>query len=63
MALRVSIELHRCSLSASGSSKSGFPVFFSYSLKAASRIDLKSEGGADDYPGVDEDMVLAVTVR
>jgi hypothetical protein len=30
-----------------------------YSLKAASRIDLKFEDGVDVWPGVDEDMELA----
>ena len=49
MDLISSTESHPFSLVASGLSKSGFPVFFSYSLRArfkpASRIDLKFEGG------------------
>src|SRR6266702_3031839 len=64
MAKMPSTESHRCTSVASGWSRSSFPVFFLYSLKAwlkaASRIDLKSEdGGVDVWPGMDEDMVLA----
>ena len=58
-------ESHRCTSVASGWSRSGFPVFFLYSLRAwlkpASRIDLKSEDGVDLCAGVD-DMMFA-TVR
>ena len=54
------IESHRFTSSASGCSRSPAPVVFLYSLKAASRIELRSEGGVlGVWPAVDEDMVLA----
>ena len=61
------IESHRFTSSASGCSRSPVPVFFLYSLKAASRIELRFEGLFEDgivgvWPVVDEDIVLE-TVR
>ena len=67
MAEMAPIESHRFTSSASGCSRSPVPVFFLYSLKAASRIELRFEGLFEGgilgvWPAVDEDIVLA-TVR
>ena len=67
MAEMAPIESHRLTSSASGCSRSPPPVFFLYSLKAASRIELRFEDGVlCVWPlvwlAVDEDIVLA-TVR
>jgi hypothetical protein len=57
------IESHRFTCSASGCSRSPLPVFFLYSLKAASRIELKSKDEVlDVWHAVDKGMVLA-TIR
>src|SRR6266702_609044 len=55
MARTASTVSQRCSSVAIGWSRSSFPVFFLYSLKAASRIGLKFEGGIDVWG--DEDIV------
>ena len=61
MAEMAPIELHRFTSAASGCSRSPPPVFFLYSLKAASRIELRSEDGVlGVWPAGGEDMVLAM---
>ena len=63
MAEMAPIESHSFTSLASGCSRSPPPVVFLYSLKAASRIELRSEGEVlGIWTDVDEDMVLA-TVR
>ena len=60
MAEMAPIESHFFTSLARGCSRSPPPVFSLYSLKAASRIELRSEGGVlGVWTAVDEDMVLA----
>ena len=60
MAEMAPIESHFFTSLARGCSRSPLPVFSLYSLKAASRIELRSEGGVlGVWTAVDEDMVLA----
>lgn len=56
MARAASTVSQRCTSVASGWSRSSFPVFVLYSLKAASRISLKFEGWIDGWEK--EDMGL-----
>ena len=63
MAEMAPIVSHSFTSLASGCSRSPPPVVFLYSLKAASRTELRSEGGVlGVWIAVGEDMVLA-TVR
>jgi hypothetical protein len=62
MAEMALIESHRFISSASGCSRSPLPVFFLYSLRAASRIELRFEDGVlGDWNAVDEDMMRLAT--
>ena len=63
MAEMAPIESHRFISAASGCPRSSLPVFFWYSLKAASRIELRFESGVFGvWNAVDEDMMLLATV-
>ena len=60
MAEMARIESHFFTSLASGCSRSPPPVFFLYSLKAASRIELRFEDGvAAVWDALDEDMTIA----
>lgn len=61
MAEMAPIESHRFTSAANGCSRSPLPVFFLYSFKAASRIELKFEDGVlGVWHGVDEDMGMVL---